>query len=1149
MVMAMTTIGQEDGYDRKKVFINVQDTIQLDSLSIVPNSLVIYDDLGEVDTSIYTLQAAKSIIVFKSQPQGELTVTYRVFPFSLSQRIWHKDQSMIRSTAGLQDPFKYKVSRKQNSIFGESDLEKRGSISRGITFGNSQNLSVNSNLNLQLAGRLSDELKILASISDENIPIQPDGNTQQLQDFDQVYIQVYNDKTKLIAGDYQTPNPKQSYFQRYLKRAQGGLFSTRIKTDNNVPDSLSPYHELTAGVAVSRGKFGRNIIQGVEGNQGPYRLRGSEGETFIIILSGTERVFIDGKLLTRGQENDYVINYNTAELTFTAKQFITKDKRIIVEFQYSDRNFARSVVQFSDVYQSERTKAFFSVYAEQDSKNQSLRQDLTDNQRSILQSIGDSLQDAFAPSINPVEFTPDLVLYKMLDSLGYDSVFVFSTNPDSAMFQLSFSEVGDGNGNYILQKSLANGKVYQWIAPDALTGRPMGSFEPVVLLVTPKQRQMIATGLEQKVGESGLIVAEAAISNRDLNNFSPINDGDNIGLAGKASYQQRLLQLGKKDTINGPWNISGNAGVEFWDNRFSPIERIRNVEFYRDWNLRDVELVNDQTIVSGGLKLQKKNRGVVEWKANRFLSGDQYNATRNTLNGKYKNRGWDLTLDASLLNSKSDVNESYFQRHKSLLKRQIGFFVLGYRDDYENNQKTSVLSDSLELGSYEFWEKEVFVSNPALEKNKYRLFYIQRRDKGRFGNDLRTATFAQSIGFDLELVKNRNHRFRTRNTYRKLEILNPEITTQTEDNTSSSRIEYQLRLLKGAFLSTSFVEVSSGLEARKDFSFIEVPTGQGIYYWNDYNGNGQKELDEFEIAQFSDQASYIKVFSPSDDYVKTYTNQFNQLLTLTPARLWSKKKKLLKLFSRFSNQFAYRLDRKTNEEDLTRRFNPLPVEISDTSLISIASNFRNTLYFNRTHPKFGADVGFLDLRSRSLLTNGFEGRSNAYYEGNVRWNVTRELLLSAKGKAGQKENSSELFATRNYKINYSEIEPKITFQPNLRVRWSVFVNYKEKFNAPGFGTERAFVRKIGSEAKVNFTGKGALAANVNLLNISYNSTSNDALAFEMLEGLQSGINATWSLLFQQTINKNFQLNLQYNGRQSEDTPTIHAGGVQLRVFF
>ena len=99
----------------------------------------------------------------------------------------------------------------EQDVFGMGGLNKSGSISRGILFGNNQDLSVNSSLNLELNGKLTDKINVKASVTDNTIPIQAGGNTLELQDFDQVFITLSDDRQELTAGDFVLQRPKSHF--------------------------------------------------------------------------------------------------------------------------------------------------------------------------------------------------------------------------------------------------------------------------------------------------------------------------------------------------------------------------------------------------------------------------------------------------------------------------------------------------------------------------------------------------------------------------------------------------------------------------------------------------------------------------------------------------------------------------------------------------------------------------------------------------------------------------------------------------------------------------------------------------------------------------------------------------------------------------
>ncbi len=331
---------------KQKQFVLTKDTLFLDSLSLIPGTVRLSSKNNVIDTSSYKINYPLKALIFKSKPTDTISVSYKTFPYNFEKLYYHKSKSVLTKDLSLPiNPYSitFDASNQNAESFMSDGLNKNGSISRGISFGNNQDVVVNSSLNLQVSGKLTQEVDLLLAATDDNIPFQADGTTAQLQEFDKVFIQLSNKNSKLIVGDFQLQRPN-SYFMNFYKRSQGAYFS------NNYVDTMGKQtvtFKTQISGAVSKGKFARNVIQGVENNQGPYRLRGADNEQFIIVLSGTERIYIDGRLLQRGQENDYIIDYNTAELTFTAKQIITKDKRIIAEFQYAERNYARSLYFFS----------------------------------------------------------------------------------------------------------------------------------------------------------------------------------------------------------------------------------------------------------------------------------------------------------------------------------------------------------------------------------------------------------------------------------------------------------------------------------------------------------------------------------------------------------------------------------------------------------------------------------------------------------------------------------------------------------------------------------------------------------------------------------------------------------------------------------
>ncbi|NUY81483.1 hypothetical protein HUK80_11290 [Flavobacterium sp. MAH-1] len=1115
-------------YRNRKYFVT-RDTIKLDSLSINPEFFKISDRLNQpIDASFYKIDFSKSTLVFNENApflNDTVNVRFLKLPQYLTKEYSIYDKSRIVSN---QAGNLYQVDKSVKKAFVPFEgLNTSGSITRGITVGNNQNAVTNSSLDLQITGKISDKVSLRASIQDSNVPLQEGGYSQKLDEFDQIFIELFSDKWNIRAGDLFLENRK-SRFLNFSKKVQG--VSGQVTFGK--PESQTT---IFASAALVRGQYAKSTFVGQEGNQGPYKLRGPNGELYILVISGSERVYVNGILLKRGENADYVIDYNAGEITFTSLFPITSEMRINIEYQYSDRNYTRFVAYGGAVHEHKTWSIGGYVYSESDVKNQPLQQNLSEEQAQILVDAGDDPSLMTAPSAYADSYSENKILYRKITVNGVE-VFEFSNNPDDDLFNVRFTLVGNNQGNYILANNAAVGRIYEYVAP--INGILQGNYEPIIRLVAPTKIQIVSLMGRVNPSEKTNIDFEAGLSNNDLNLFSRMDDGNNQGLAGKINAKQRIFTRNKS-------TVDAFANYQFVQKEFRTIERLFSIEFDRDWNLTgttNTTGVNDQSYLQSGVEFNNPEKGFARYKFEKLDFSSAFSGTRHVVEAQIKLNKFTVRNSGSFLKSDGDYAESQFSRNNLQAKYHFGKNWVGGSQRFEDNHEVIKTTGALSALSQRFTEYGAFIGRGDSTKVYMELGYLGRVNDSLQNGILERVNRSNSYYLKSQLIKNERTNLSVFVNYRRLKFEDAALGTEPSLN---SRLLYSDRFFDQLIAVTAAYETTSGTIPQQEFTYIEVEPGQGIYTWNDYNGNGIQELQEFEVAPFPDQAKYVRVFLPNQVFIKTHQNKFSPSLTLNPAQ-WQNKTGFLKVLSYFYDQASFLSERKIERKG--DNFDLNPFSSSDEDLLGLTSSFRNSLYYNRGKQNHSVTYTYVSGRSKSLLNVGSQENGNRSHQVQYAHLVQKTWLFSFSGQSVFSESKSENYETKNYELDGYKIQPKISYLFNKNASWDIFyerqqkdnkINNREKLGQDRFGTSFTYA----SEKK--FTANGEFS-------LYKNDFSGDALspvAYTMLEGLQPGQNLTWRLLLQKNLTQYLDVNVNYQGRKSETSKAIHTGSVQLRAFF
>ncbi|HET7119097.1 MAG TPA: hypothetical protein VFI29_21570 [Hanamia sp.] len=1115
----------------------------LDSNSIIPNTVV----LTGIPEDAYTLDYINSEITWKSKNLPDsVFITYRVFPYKLNSVTRHFNYDSIRFNFAMEKPYTLKSNQFQNKIIDFGNINYNGSFGRGITIGNTQDAVVSSTLNLQLSGYIGDSLQLTAAISDNNIPIQPEGNTQNIRDFDRIYMQIRKHGWQANFGDIDI-RQSHNYFLDFTKRIQGASFQTDNVINKNMSNSL-----MVSG-AITKGNYMKDIITPIEGNQGPYKLYGANNEIYFAVIAGTEKVYIDGELLTRGEDKDYIIDYNTAELTFTVKRLITKDSRIQVEFQYSNQNYLNSILYANDELNvNKKLKVSIGAYQNSDAKNSSISQTLTTDQKQFLSQLGNHIDSAVYPNAAvPDTFAVNKILYKKMDTTYngiQDTIYVYSVSQTDTLYNLSFTNVGTGKGDYtILNNGNANGRVFQWVQP--VNGVKQGDWDPVILLIAPQKHVVLTASAQYSFNAKSSVKAEVAMSNYDVNTFSVKDKSGDKGAAAKIDYvmNQNVFKNLKSGLV-----LKTDVGYEFVQDKFKPVETLRNVEFNRDWSLPFNAPAATENLINASMQLSDPKDNFLKYQFTSYNRSDQYEGIRNSIENAMVLNGWHVSDKFYITNINSAIQKGSYTRpsidvyriFNGLKDMKIG---AGYSS--ENNQQLDKTGDTLQPISFAFNTWQVYLKSSDKKPNKWGITYSTRENKIPFQKGLITQDKSQDINFMTELMKNEHEQLRMNVTYRKLDVINAGVSNEQSDKSLLGRLEYAVNEWKGFVKGSVLYEVGSGQEQKLEYTYLQVPAGQGYYTWNDYNKDGIPQLNEFEVAVFDDQKTWIRVFTPTNNYVKANYIQFNYNFTLNPNFIIpaNTTKNFLKFLRKFSTSSSLQTNKK-QVSDGGFEFSPFSKKIIDTSLLSLNSFLSNTIYFNRTNSVWGIDITHRLNSSKSLLNYGFESNSFRDLSIKGRWNLTRSIVTTFTNKYDRNKLVNPTFANRNYQVNEFSAEPSVSYIHKSNFRVSLIYTYDTKKNVLG-DSSKAFNNQLAAEVKYNVLSNGTINGRFSFNNINFTGDPNSTVGYVLLNGLLPGKNYLWNLELTKRLTGNIELNLQYEGRKPGTSSVVHTGRVSLRAIF
>ncbi len=1131
-------------------------TILLPHQFLINNSVSVYtDSLKLIYDKDFTMDNRLGLIVLLPShfdPEHPLhvrniSVWYRHFPFSFQPSYEEHRLSYQIDSSGGRRQIVERISKpfSLDEVFGPQ-LQKSGSISRGVSFGSTRDLSLSSGFRLQLAGKLSQDIDIVAALTDENTPIQPEGNTQTLREFDKVFIEINSPVGSTTLGDFDFSTSGGEFNQ--LSRKLQGIKAGSTFEIGTINDTLQ-----VAG-AITRGKFNTNQFNGTDGLQGPYRLTGRNNERTIIVIAGTERVYINGEVMTRGESNDYTIDYTNAEVTFSTKRMITSLTRITIDFQYTDQQYTRSLlgIDSHSSFFDKKLGIGVSYFREADNPDGLIDLSLSDSDKAILrQSGGDRLKATKTGVVfvgrDSITNAP-LGQYIAVDTVlasGASRFYRYSPGSNDAVYQVTFSYVGDGQGDY--RKDQIG--VYTYL------GTSGGAYMPLIFLPLPEELDLIDLRLSSAPLKDFFVGGEYAASNHNLNRFSslPGSSVDGGAWNGTIAYSPKNVMIGTT-TIGG---FDFRYYTRSMQSNFQPIDRSTSIEYNRDWNITSAVTGNEH-LQEGKFSYLPSSTSSVSFQYGKLSRGDSFGTTKFSSDISIHERSSPTIQYTIEKLSTEDTQSSYrsdWLRQQGSAGYDIplsGPTILTPGMKYESEEKKDHNGDSSALSSSSYRYSDLL---PSLSLQNISHMSIGaewgiRMEDGVADGIFQRQSTSYVYGAHWKLQEWNSLAALIDVTYRKKRIEKEFVDTlKGQSQTLLVRSTTHYNPFNHAIESDLFYELATQQSAKLQRVYIPVPAGTGNYiYLGDVNKNGIADDADFQLTRFD--GNYIVTTVPTENYIPVTDIKTNARVRLTGKRFFTSPSSLpAEIASNITTETNWRVEERSSQQNLKNIYLlHLSTFQNDSTTITGSQQLMQDILIAEQNQPFSARLRFQQRKGFSQFASGNERTLYLEHGIRIQWQLVQEISHSIELTGKTDRLTAALDNPRLRDIHSTTILSDLSYRPEQNLEIGFVMTLTTAEDDSRATPIDARIQTFGLRGVQSFQGKGQLHADISRENLLMGTTEQN-IPFELTGGRVQGATWLWNLSFDYRLGGNIQSSVGYSGRAEGNRKINHTLRAEVKAFF